>query len=245
MELGYWGIKGVAEPIRWLLAYLKVEHKEYNPASREEWFDTKKAQVGGDFPNLPYLVDGDFKLTESGAIPSYIINKSGHTELLGKNIQDQARVRQIEGVLGDIRQNIFKALFAGGDEPAVKAAITKAFEANGATATKFEQLSKFLGAKDYFLGYLTWADFQFAYIAELTAALSLSLGVDCPACKFENLGKLCCRIHGLEGVKARFDAVKAVPFMPPMFPFKFATTADLEAKWAEKGTCGKECAEKK
>jgi len=234
MELGYWGIKGVAEPIRWLVAYLKLDCKEYNPASREEWFETKKAQVGGDFPNLPYLVDGDFVLTESGAIPSYLINKAGKRELLGKDFKDEARVRQIEGVLGDIRQNIFKVLFAGGDEAALKASVGKAFEATGSTATKFEQLSKFLGDKEYFLGYLTWADIQFAYLAEMTAALSASLGVDCPVCKFQNLGKLCQRIHGLDGIKQRYDATKQLPFMPPTyFQFKFLNSAELEAKMAE------------
>jgi glutathione S-transferase len=237
MELGYWGLKGVAEPIRWLVAYTKAPVTEYNPASKEEWFDTKKAQVGGEFPNLPYLIDGDFKLTESSAIPSYIAKKTGHADLVGKNIQDEARVRQIEGVLGDIRQNIFKALFGHADEATAKAAVHKAFEATGATAAKFDQLSKFLGAKDYFLGYLTWVDFQFAYVAELTAAVSTSLGVDCPACKHENLGNLCKRVHALDGVKARYEASKSIPFMPPMFPFKLLTTAEMEAKWAEKGHC--------
>lgn len=28
-----------------------------------------------DFPNLPYIIDGDFKLTESKAVAEYIIRK--------------------------------------------------------------------------------------------------------------------------------------------------------------------------
>lgn len=59
-----------------------------------------------DFPNLPCLVDGDFKISESSAIPRYIINKSGKTELLGKTIHDQAKVDEFNGVLGDVRQAI-------------------------------------------------------------------------------------------------------------------------------------------
>ena len=41
-----------------------------------------------DFPNLPYLIDGGFKTSESNAIQKYIIMKSGKTELLGKDLKD-------------------------------------------------------------------------------------------------------------------------------------------------------------
>jgi len=228
MEFGYWGIKGAGETIRWLIAYLGLDVKEYNPASREEWFDTKKAQVGGEFPNLPYLVDGDFKLTESGAIPSYLIKKSGKTELLGKTIQDEARVRQIEGVIGDIRQNIFKVLFAA-DEAAVKAGVTKAFEAGGATASKFEQLSKFLGDKEFLLGYLTYADLLAAYYSEWLWALTTSLGVHSPAKdKFFNLATHAANIHKLPGIKERAEASQAIPYMPPaMLKFHLMTFGEV------------------
>lgn len=56
-----------------------------------------------DFPNLPCLVDGDFKLSETNAISRYIIRKAGKTDLLGKNINDQAQVDQFLGVLGDVK----------------------------------------------------------------------------------------------------------------------------------------------
>ncbi len=39
--------------------------------------------MGFDLPNLPYLVDGSYKLTESNAIENYIILKSNKLELLG------------------------------------------------------------------------------------------------------------------------------------------------------------------
>ncbi len=73
MILGYWNIKARAEPIRYLLAYLKVDYKEVNPEARD-WF-TNRTKYGFDFPNLPYIIDGDFKLTESKAIMEYILYK--------------------------------------------------------------------------------------------------------------------------------------------------------------------------
>jgi len=40
------------------------------------------------FPNLPYLIDNDLKLTESLAINRFIIGISSKKDLLGKNIKD-------------------------------------------------------------------------------------------------------------------------------------------------------------
>jgi glutathione S-transferase len=55
---------------------------------------------------LPYLIDGDFKLTESSAIAKYIINLSGKTELLGKNVHDQGVIDNILGVINDILKEV-------------------------------------------------------------------------------------------------------------------------------------------
>ena len=60
------------------------EDKRYtNP---QDWFGNDKQNLGFAFPNLPYLIDGDFKLTETLAIERYIIGKFGKTEeLIGKD----------------------------------------------------------------------------------------------------------------------------------------------------------------
>ena len=68
-----------------------------------DWFAIgDKEKLGLDFPNLPYLINGDFKLTESMAIANYIIRRSGKTELLGKGIEDQAKIEMVLFMLEDI-----------------------------------------------------------------------------------------------------------------------------------------------
>ncbi|EUB55904.1 Glutathione S-transferase [Echinococcus granulosus] len=79
----YWNVKGLGEQIRLLLRYLGVEFtdKQYKigPAptyDRSAWLP-EKFSLGLDFPNLPYYIDDDFKLTQSGAILEYIADKHG------------------------------------------------------------------------------------------------------------------------------------------------------------------------
>ena len=44
ITLGYWNIRGLAERVRLLLEYLKVEYdqKIFTPETRPEWFDVLK-----------------------------------------------------------------------------------------------------------------------------------------------------------------------------------------------------------
>lgn len=68
--VGYWNIRGFASPIRNLLHYKEVEFEdkvytigpapEYNISG---WTDVKPT-LGLDFPNLPYYIDDDVKLSQ-------------------------------------------------------------------------------------------------------------------------------------------------------------------------------------
>jgi len=84
--LGYWAIRGLAEPIRMLHAFLGVPLREdrygsgFFPTATKsfgEWQSLKRDMEadGLALPNLPYYIDGDVKLTESVAILRYICEK--------------------------------------------------------------------------------------------------------------------------------------------------------------------------
>ncbi|XP_006866065.1 PREDICTED: glutathione S-transferase Mu 1-like [Chrysochloris asiatica] len=89
MILGYWDIRGLAHAIRLLLEYTdsNYEEKKYTMGDapdfdRSQWLN-EKFKLGFDFPNLPYLIDGAHKITQSNAILRYIARKhnmSGETE---------------------------------------------------------------------------------------------------------------------------------------------------------------------
>jgi glutathione S-transferase len=63
--LGYWGIRGRGQVSRHLLCYTKADFTEKKYASQDQWKGIGKDQstLGLSFPNLPYLIQGDFKIT--------------------------------------------------------------------------------------------------------------------------------------------------------------------------------------
>lgn len=75
MQLGYWDMRGFAQPIRSLLHYLEIpfedvrysfgdEHDNYQSYPNQNSWRTVRETLGLDFPNLPYLIDGSTKLTQ-------------------------------------------------------------------------------------------------------------------------------------------------------------------------------------
>ncbi|CAG2183058.1 unnamed protein product, partial [Oppiella nova] len=75
------------------------------PEERAEWYDNKQS-LGLDFPNLPYYIDGDVKLTQSLTIMRYLSKKHG---LAGHNEKERIRMDILEGQLKDFRGDFLEA----------------------------------------------------------------------------------------------------------------------------------------
>jgi len=150
MKLGYWTIRGLAEPIRALLAYVEADYEEVTydcgdapDFDRSCWMDVKFT-LGLEFPNLPYLMDGDVKLTQTVAIMHYLSNKYG---LAPKEFSAHAHCDMLDHVAIDMT-NMGVRLFYSSKE---------AFEAGRdglVTNVKafIKQFSTSLGSKTYFAG---------------------------------------------------------------------------------------------
>ena len=125
LTIGYWKIRGLISPVKYILEYLG---KDYNAVdyeqgdgpefSRESWLQVKP-NLGLDFPNLPYLLDGDVKITESSAMLRYIANKYGDQSFSGKNAKDKAIVDMMYGVVSDIKSAVGPHMYGTGDKNAV------------------------------------------------------------------------------------------------------------------------------
>ena len=105
LKIYYWDFHGGLENTRVLLKYLNVPYEEINP-TQESWPALKQSFIDGGFnfpnlPNLPMIEDGDYKLSESKAIVSYLAEAKGDGTFAGKTPQDRGIIRQLEGVLDE------------------------------------------------------------------------------------------------------------------------------------------------
>jgi glutathione S-transferase len=102
-ELGYWDMRGLAEPIRLLLAHLGIAYRDRRyhvgppPAyDKSDWLDAKRS-LGLAFPNLPYWIepptaaDDGLRLTQTHAILNHLAETHG---VVAADPRGRARAQQ-------------------------------------------------------------------------------------------------------------------------------------------------------
>ncbi|NXC36952.1 GSTM2 transferase, partial [Campylorhamphus procurvoides] len=103
-----------------------------------------------DSPQLPYLIDGPTKLTQSNAILRYIARKHN---MCGETEQEKQRVDVMENQLMDFRMG-FARLCYNPDFEKLKPGYLEELP------KKLQELSRFLGSRRWFAGdKLTFVDF--------------------------------------------------------------------------------------
>ena len=163
--LGYWNIRAGdrGNVNRYILNYAGVdfEDKRYDFINNSaEWKEQDKNSLGIDFPNLPYIIDGDFKLTESAAVTMYICDRWAPA-LMGSNAAERSRIIQLQCVLKDYMMSFLSLAFQADDQPAV---IAKGLEG-------LPKIADFLGNKEYLTGTLSMVDFILYEIVEILLGL--------------------------------------------------------------------------
>lgn len=229
MEFGYWNIKGIAEPLRWIFLHFKIDVKEWNPADQAEW--EKKAETLGPLANLPYLKDGDLVISEASKIPSaiprYLIEKAGQQDFLGKTIAERAQVNMIDGILADIRQKCINIIEMPKDADH-KAAVQNLFDPKGEVCQRIKVISEMLGEKEFLFGQLTLADFMLTFTARFTGAICYSLLGYSPYALHKNIVALMFAVSELPGIKQRLDTATRAPYLPAdIVPFKFLNFQEM------------------
>ncbi|XP_067129054.1 glutathione S-transferase B-like [Centruroides vittatus] len=152
---GYWNFRGLAEPVRYLLHYTgtEFEDKRYNfgpppEYDRSEWLN-EKFSLDLEFPNLPYYIDGEVKLTQSTAIIRYLAKKN---ELVVRNEREVLIQDVVEQQAVDLRNTLIFLAFANFEER--KEAYLKNLP------DQLKLFSKYLDNKEWIIGNkLTYVDF--------------------------------------------------------------------------------------
>ena len=113
LTLGYWNFRGGVRGsgTRYLLKYVGAKYDEtsYDWGSGD-WAEAKK-NLGMTHPNLPYITQGNFKLSETYAVQQFICQKY-QPELLGTTPQERARVYQLQCIVSDLNLKGIKACFS-------------------------------------------------------------------------------------------------------------------------------------
>ena len=201
MEFGYWPFKGVGEYIRWITAYLGLEVHEWNPKDKEEWEEKKKSYIlKNPFINLPYLKDGETIIAESRAVVEALAFKAGRADLLGEGEMDKITVATLVGVLGDFRKGLQGAMTP--DLEKMREGLEKNMEE--VLRPKLEAFNKFLGDKEFLLGYVTIADFELAFYQEALATMAGAFGLQSVFEDFPLIQKMIKKLRSLPGLKEYF-----------------------------------------
>lgn len=117
----------------------------------DHWFKEKKYNLGLDFPNLPYVIDGDTKLTQSVAVLRYLGRKFG----LAPSEADMGRADVFEQVISDLRVGFNKMCYSSPDKyEGLKTEFLEKLPKN------LEEIANFIGDGPYAVGEkLTYVDF--------------------------------------------------------------------------------------
>ncbi|XP_055354083.1 glutathione S-transferase Mu 2-like [Paramacrobiotus metropolitanus] len=188
--LGYWNIRGLVTPIRYLLEHVGQEYewKGYDFENADEWKNNKE-KLGMEFPNLPYYIDGDQKLTQSHAILRYLARKHG---LIAKNDKDALEQDIIDGVIFDLIIRWGWLCYGANDLEKDKAA----YRSEQLTPI-LKQLEHHLSKREYCVGnYLTYTDFVLYERLDGNQIMFPDI-LD----NFPNLKKFHERIGNLKGIK--------------------------------------------
>lgn len=126
LELGYWAIRGLGQPIRVMLAHVGQPYREIRLGADangnlldkdDEGEDWASHKLGLDvpFPNLPYLFDHSVTptlcLTQSNTILRYLATKF---DLLGDNDHERLAIDQLQEEAYDFRNHIVRTAYTLG-----------------------------------------------------------------------------------------------------------------------------------
>lgn len=165
LTLGYWNIRGLAGIVRSVLSYCEVPYKEriYSIDNPDEWSKKDKQELGLLFPNLPYIIDGDTKLTESKALVEYAVIRAGRRDLLGETDKKYIEIQVAWGAIYNLRFHLMTICATKGDFEAEK---EQTF-ANGMAKTFLPRLDNLLIDKEWVCETISIADFELFETVEL------------------------------------------------------------------------------
>lgn len=199
IRIGYWKIRGLAQPIRYILAYCEHPWEEdvYEQGnapnfSIEQWTN-KKNTLNLPFPNMPYMIAEECNLTDVHAIMIYIATKFCD-EVVPQTAEDKARADQLYSLMKEVKSAITGPCYVGTEKVQLKEQVKE----------KMAPLVTTLGKKDYLVGdSLTYIDFIFLELCEFADYLTEDF-----INNNKNIAKYVKKVKGNKQLKKYFASTK-------------------------------------
>ena len=201
VTIGYWPIRGLVQHILYLCHYTGVKYNFVPVTDRAVWTAGKPALIesGFDFPNLPYIQDGDVQLSESLAILLHIAENYGDASLL-YTPETRARFFQLWGVISDLNSGFVRIGYGSKSDEDLKEGMTRTGEFN---KFRLQSLNAALAGSAWVLGgdSPTILDFFLAEVIEKIQAMVAGTGVNVLE-GFDNFAAYTTKFQSLDAIKA-------------------------------------------
>jgi len=163
ITLGYWDIRGLGEACRLLLRYTGTDWVDKRQSLDFGAWMALKFNLGLDFPNLPYLIDVNMKISQSVAIIRYLGRKFN---LAASTEAEQVRLDLAEQEISDMKQAQIRFCYNPDlirkDKVVIAPLLAKlSCEYKTILTVKLGLMDAFMGAGPWMLGErLTYVDFM-------------------------------------------------------------------------------------
>lgn len=200
VKLYYWPIRGLKEPIVYLLEYLQIDYQFKPVKDNLEWEEIRKsfAAKGHPLASLPLIeMDGNV-ISEALPIMTALVLRAGKTEM-GPNESNFTRFLELYGVIADLFSDITKPAYASKNLEAFRQTYLKACQLN---KHKIETLDRLVSKQKWLMGNdLTILDFKFAEILDKMKCIEEDLDIDIVD-QYMSLDSYLGRFLGLSDIKA-------------------------------------------
>jgi len=204
IELHYWNIRGLCEPIKALLEYLKLDYKVFYKNDFQAMMQEKQKLIddGFLFANLPYIKDGDRYLAETYAILVYLARKAKRNDLVFTE-EESVEFLETMGVITDFKNMFTRVCYACKTVEEVKAQMS---DVKNRIWSKIHAFGKILSKQDFVLKRMTVLDFYFAELIDMIRCFQKEQNFDLLGEFNEVYLKYLNRIYDLPEIKSYHDS---------------------------------------
>ncbi len=176
IELHYWNIRGLCEPIKTLLEYLHLDYKVFYKDDFNAMMTEKQQLIdqGFLFANLPYIKDGERQLSETFAILVYLARRAKREDLAFSE-EESADFLENMGVMTDFKNMVTRVFYASKSVEEVTSQLT---DVKKRIWSKIHAFGQILSKQDYVFQRMTILDFYFAEFVDMVLCFQNEQGFD-------------------------------------------------------------------